>query len=91
MDRQTVYHHKGEPHVGRGLHVWYPSTNSSLQISIFQIHQIFNISYFPQINLSFEEKKNPSPKMPRNHPKIYTKPPTCGYDYKHRDLALLET
>ena len=64
MDRQTVYHHKGEPHVGRGLHVWYPSTNSSLQILIFQIHQIFNISYFPQINLSFEEKKIPLPKCP---------------------------
>ena len=31
-----------------------PSTNSSLQISIFQIYQIFNISYFPQFNLSFE-------------------------------------
>ena len=26
----------------------------SLQISIFQIHQIFNISYFPKFNLSFE-------------------------------------
>ena len=31
-------------------------TNSSLQISIFQIHQIFNISYFPQFNPSFEKK-----------------------------------
>ena len=36
--------------------VWYPSTNSSLQISIFQIHQVFNISYFPQFNLFFEKK-----------------------------------
>ena len=35
--------------------VWYPSTNSSLQISIFQIHKIFNHSYFPQFNLSFEK------------------------------------
>ena len=34
---------------------WYPPINSSLQISIFQIHQIFNISYFPQFNLSFEK------------------------------------
>ena len=29
--------------------VWCPSTNSSLQISIFQIYQIFNISYFHQL------------------------------------------
>ena len=45
--------------------VWYPSTNFSLQISIFQIHQIFNISYFPQFNLSFE-KKYLFPKTPKN-------------------------
>ena len=49
----------------------------SHQISIFQIHQIFNISCFPQFNLSFEEK-NLFPKMPKNHPKIYTKPPNSG-------------
>ena len=57
---------------------WYPSTNSSLQISIFQIHQIFNISYFPQFNLSFE-KKYLFPKMPKNHPRIYTKPLVSVY------------
>ena len=51
--------------------------NSSLQISIFQIHQIFNISYFPQFNLSFE-KKYLFLKTPKNHPKIYTKPPNRG-------------
>ena len=68
----------------------YPSTNSSLQISIFQIHQIFNISYFPQFNLFFE-KKSLFTKMPKNHPKIYTKPPNGGYGYKHRDFALLKT
>ena len=46
--------------------VWYPSTNSSLQISIFQIHQIFNISYFPQFNLSRPLRKNISfPKCPK--------------------------
>ena len=38
------------------------------KISIFQIHQIFNISYFPQFNLSFE-KKYVFLKMPKNHPK----------------------
>ena len=37
-------------------HYQYPSNNSSLQISICQIHQIFNISYFLQFNLSFEKK-----------------------------------
>ena len=41
--------------VGKGT-VWYPSTNSSLQISILHIHQIFNTSYFLQFNLSFEKK-----------------------------------
>ena len=52
---QTVERPKREPQVGRGS-VWYPPTNSSLQISIFQIHQIFNVSYFLQFNLSFEKK-----------------------------------
>ena len=70
--------------------VWYPSTNSSPQISIFKIHQIFNISYFPQFNL-FLEKKYLFPKMSKNHPKIYTKPPNGDYGKKHRDKALLKT
>ena len=41
--------------------VWYPFTNySSIQNSIFQIHQIFNIfSYFPEFNLFFEKKYLP--------------------------------
>ena len=51
--------------------------NSSLQISIFQIHQIFNISYFPQFNLFFK-KKYLFQKMPKNHSKVYTKPPNSG-------------
>ena len=29
--------------------------------------------------------------MPKNHPKVYTKPPNSGYGYKRRHLALLET
>ena len=49
-----------------------------------------DISYFPQFNLSFE-KKYLFPKMPKNHSKIFTKLPNSGYDYKHRDLPLLET
>ena len=47
----------------------YASTNSLLQISIFQIHQIFNVSYFPQFDLSFEKtislSKN-TQKSPKN-------------------------
>ena len=69
---QTVDPRKREPLVARGLFGTDPSTNSSLQISIFQIHQIFNISYFPQFNLSIEKKYRLFPKMPQNHPKMYT-------------------
>ena len=62
-----------------------------LLILHFKFHQIFNISVFLfQINLSFE-KKYLFPKMPQNHPKIYTKPPNSGWWNKQRDLALLET
>ena len=60
---QTVDHPKRKPQVGSGP-VWYPCNNSSFQISIFQIHQIVNISYFPQFNLSFE-KKISFPKCPK--------------------------
>ena len=70
---RTIDPRKREPQVGRGT-VWYPSSNSSIQISIFRIHQIFNISYFPQFKLSFD-KKYLFTKIPQNHPKIYTKPP----------------
>jgi len=51
--------------------------NFLLQIPISQIYQIFNISYLPQFDLSFE-KKYLFPKMPENHPKIYTKPQNIG-------------
>ena len=69
--------------------VWCSSINSSLQISIFRIHQIFNISFFPQFNLSFK-KKHLFHKMLKNHPKIYTKPQNIGECSRWRDLALLE-
>ena len=65
---QTVDHPKREPQVGRdclvSIYLFY-----LVQISIFQIHQIFSISYFPQFNLSFE-KKHLFPKMPKNHSNI---------------------
>ena len=65
---QTVDHLKRGPQVGSAL-FGIRLSNSSLQISIFQIHQIFNISYFPQFNLSFEKKislsKN-AKKSPKN-------------------------
>ena len=64
------------------------NSNSSLQISIFQILQIFDISY-SQFKLSFK-KKYLFPKMPKNHPNIYTKPQNIGLCSKWRDLALVE-
>ena len=87
---QTVDHPKWELQVGRGL-FFYPSTNSSLQTSIFQIHQIFIISYFLQFNLFFKKKKYIFPKLSKNHPKICTKLPNGGYGNKQRDLASLKT
>ena len=33
-------------------------------------------------------KKYPFPRVSKNHPKIYTKPPNGGYGNKQRDLAL---
>ena len=36
-------------------------------------------------------KKYLFPKMSKNHPKIYTKPPNGGYGNKQRDLVLLKT
>ena len=74
MDYQTIDPHPPPPFrqkrapgwVGT---IWCPCTNSSLQIAILQIHQMFNISYFPQFNLSSQKKYL----FPKNDPKIYTK------------------
>ena len=63
-----------------------PTTNSSLQSSNFQMHQIFKSSYFPPFNLSFGENIS-SPKSP----KIFIKPSNIDWWDKQRDLALLET
>ena len=50
---QTDDHPKREPQVGSGL---YPPINSSLHISIFQIHQI-NLSFEKKISLSKSAQK----------------------------------
>ena len=74
VDPPTLLKRERERTPGWKGTVWCKSTNSSLQILIFQIHQIFNISYFPQFNLSFKNKCL----FPKSHPKIYTKPPNSG-------------
>ena len=69
--------------VGRGL-VWYPSTNSSLQFDFPSLPDLqLQHFIFSSIYLSFGIKYL-FPKMPKNHPKIYTKPPNSGYGYKHK-------
>ena len=62
---QTVNPRKREPQVGERLFGF----RLLIPILSFQIHRTFNISYFPQFNLSFE-KKYIFPKMPKNHLKI---------------------
>ena len=86
---QTVDHPNWEPQVGRGL----------FGIRLLILHFKFQFSksiksstfhYFSQFNLSFE-KKYLFPKMPKNHPKIYTKPPNRGEWDEQKDLVSLET
>ena len=62
---QTVDPRKRKSLVARGL---FGIRLLILHFSIFQIHQIFNISYFPQFNLSFEKKYLPqnAQKSPQN-------------------------
>ena len=58
--------------------VWCPFTNSSLQVSIFPIHQIFNILY--ALNLTYPLRKiYLSQNSQISDPKIYTKPQKVGY------------
>ena len=71
---QTVDHPKREPQVGSGLF------GIRLPILHFKFlftkgHQIFNISYSPQFNLSFE-KKYLFPKMPKITQKFTQNRPT---------------
>ena len=77
---QTADHPKREPQVGSGL-FGIRLLILHFKFQFFKIHEIFNIAYFPQFNLSFE-KKHLFPKVPKNHPKIYTKPPNSGFAMK---------
>ena len=65
---QTVDPLEKEPQVCRGL-FGVRSINSSLQNSIFQIHQIFNISYFPQF--FFEKKKSHSQNVQKSSENLH--------------------
>ena len=73
---QTVDHPKWEPQVGSGLfgirllilHFKFQFTKS---IKSTAIHISLNLTYPLR-------KKYLFPKMPKNHPKIYTKPPNSG-------------
>ena len=58
----------------------------NLSKKVWLIHK--SLRYFPQFNLSFE-KKPLFAKMPKHHPKIYTK--SSGYGCNDRDLVLLKT
>ena len=72
---QTVDHPKREPQVGSGLfgirllilHFKFQFTKS-IKSSTFHI----------SLNLTYPLKKNLFPKMPKNRPKIYSKPPNSG-------------
>ena len=94
---QTVDPLQKEPQVRRGLFGQPRSQDlySGLGVKVlrtrllFQIHQIFNVSYF--LNYYHLRKKYLFHKMPKNHPKIYAKPQNIGKCSKWRDLALLET
>ena len=83
---QTVDH----PQVGRGLFgirllIPHFKFQFSKSIKSSTFHIFLNLTYPLR-------KKYLFPKMPKNHPKIYTQPPNSGYGYKHRDLAFrLET
>ena len=56
---------------GTGSTVRYPSTDSSVQILIFQIHQIFNILCFLwEKNISFPRGPKINPKFRQNRQRV---------------------
>ena len=82
---QTVESPKREPLVGRGLFgVHLLILHFKFQFSKSIKSSIFHIF----LKLTYPlRKKYLFPKMPNNHPKIYTKPTKSGYGYKHRDIG----
>ena len=86
---KTVDRPEWEPQVGRGL---FGIRLLILQFK-FQFSETIKSSIFHIfLNLTYPlRKKYIFTKIPKNHPKIYTKPPYSGWWNKHRDLALLET
>ena len=72
---QTVDHPKWEPQVSRGLF------DAHLLILHFKFQFpkfIKSLTFYIFLNLTYPLRKNLFPKMPKNHPKIYTKPPVVN-------------
>ena len=74
---QTVDHPKREPQVGSGLF------GIRLLILHFKFHSpksMKSSTFHISLNLTYHliEKKYLFPKLPKNHPKIYTKLPNSG-------------
>ena len=62
-----------EPQVGRGLFGIRPLI-LHFKFQFSKPMKSSTVSYFPRFNLSFEKKYH-FPKMPKNHPNVYTKLP----------------
>ena len=74
---QTIDHPKREPQVGSGLFgIHLLTLHFKFQFSKSIKSSTFHIS----LNLTYplREKISLSKLMPKNHPKIYTKPPNSG-------------
>ena len=72
---QTVDHPKREPQVGSGLFgIRLLILHFKFQFTKFIKSSTFHISF----NLTYPLRKISLSKMPKNHPKIYTKPPKSG-------------
>ena len=74
---QTVDHPKREPQVGSGLFgirllILHFKFQFSKSIKSSTFHIFLNLTYPLRRNIKIS-------KMPKNHPKIYTKPPNSGY------------
>ena len=73
---QTVDHPKREPQAGSGL---FGIRLLILHFKFQFIKSIKSSTFHISLNLTYPlRKKYLFPKMPKNHPKIYTKPPNSG-------------